>query len=186
MKNIPFNVPYISGRERDYIDEVFSNGHFSGNGPFTKKVEKLLERFLVSERVLLTHSCTAALEMSSMILGLGPGDEVLMPSFTFVTTASSIMRSGATPVFCEIDENMLIDLDDVERKITGRTKAIVPVHYAGSAPNMDRISSICENHSIFLIEDSAQGLGSTWNDKALGTFGKFGSISIAFIRSLYI
>jgi dTDP-4-amino-4,6-dideoxygalactose transaminase len=183
--SIPFNVSYVSGKEREYIDEVFLNGHFSGNGPFTKRVEEKLEKILGSERVLLTHSCTAALEMSSMVLGLGPGDEVLMPSFTFVTTASSIMRSGATPVFCEVDENMLIDLDDMESKITERTKAIIPVHYAGSAPHMDRISSICDNRSLFMIEDSAQGLGSTWNSKALGTFGKFGAISFHETKNIH-
>ena len=185
MLDIRFNVPYLSGRERQYIDEVFLNGHFSGNGPFTKKVEILLEEFLGAERVLLTHSCTAALEMSSMVLGIGPGDEVLMPSFTFVTTASSIMRSGAKPVFCEVDENMLIDLDDLQRKITDRTKAILPVHYAGSAPNMDELSSICESNSLLMIEDSAQGLGSTWKGQRLGTFGKLGAISFHETKNIH-
>ena len=130
MDKIPFNVPFTSGRERAYVDEVFSNGHFAGNGPFTVKVQNWLENHLGAARVLLTHSCTAGLEISAMLSDLGPGDEVLMPSFTFVTTASSMMRGGATPVFCEVDpDTMLIDLEDASNRITPRTKAIVPVHY---------------------------------------------------------
>ena len=123
---INFNVPFITGKERAYIDEVFENGHFAGNGPFTTRVQTWLEGHLGAPRVLLTHSCTAGLEIAAILNRLAPGDEVLMPSFTFVTTASSMMRSGAVPVFCEINpDTMLIDLDDAASRITPRTKAIV-------------------------------------------------------------
>ena len=112
-----------------YVNEVFKNGHYAGNGPFTKRVQKWLESHFSAPRVLLTHSCTAALEMAGLLLDLEPGDEVIVPSYTFVTSASSFMRAGAKPVFCEIKpETMLLDLDDVERRINNRTKVIVSVH----------------------------------------------------------
>ena len=115
MEEVRFNSPFISGNERKYIDEVFESGHFSGNGPFTKRVQSWLEEFLGAPRVLLTHSCTAGLEMSAMLKEFGPGDEIIIPSFTFVTTASSMMRTGAKVIFCEVEpETMLIDFDDVK------------------------------------------------------------------------
>ena len=121
----------------EYLQEVFESGHFAGNGPFTKRCHEWLENHLGAPSVLLTHSCTGALEIAALLLDLEQGDEVILPSFTFVTTASSFMRSGATPVFCEIDPTtMLLDIDDVERRITSRTRAVIPVHYAGFAPDM--------------------------------------------------
>ncbi len=134
---IPFNRPFIAGREKEYLDEVFETGHFAGNGPFTKRCHDWLEKHLGATRVLLTHSCTGALEMASLLMGLGPDDEFILPSFTFVTTASAFMRTGAEPVFCEIDPTtMLMDLDDVERRITSRTLAIISVDYACFSPDM--------------------------------------------------
>ena len=186
MEEVRFNSPFISGNERKYIDEVFDSGHFSGNGPFTKRVQSWLEDYLKAPRVLLTHSCTAGLEMSAMLNGFGPGDEIIVPSFTFVTTASSIMRTGAKVVFCEIEpETMLIDMHDVENKITSRTKAIVPVHYAGFSPNMEIISQFCEANHITFIEDSAQGLGSTWKGRNLGTFAPLSAISFHETKNIH-
>jgi dTDP-4-amino-4,6-dideoxygalactose transaminase len=186
MNVIPFNVPYTSGKELDYIKEVFENGHFSGNGPFTKRAQEWLESYLGAPRVLLTNSCTAALEISAMMNGLGPGDEVLMPSFTFTTTASSIMRCGATPVFCEIvPESMLIDLSDAAKRITPRTKAIVPVHYAGIATNMEKVLMFAGNNNLAVIEDSAQGLGSTWNGSHLATFAPLAGVSFHETKNIH-
>tara|TARA_B100001996_G_scaffold374238_1_gene352602 strand:+ start:459 stop:1577 length:1119 start_codon:yes stop_codon:yes gene_type:complete len=186
MEEVRFNSPFISGNERKYIDEVFESGHFSGNGPFTQRVQNWLEDFLDAPRVLLTHSCTAGLEMSAMLNGFGPGDEIIVPSFTFVTTASSMMRTGAKVVFCEVEpETMLIDINDVESKITDRTKAIVPVHYAGFSPDMEIISQVCKRHNITLIEDSAQGLGSSWNGRKLGTFAPLASISFHETKNIH-
>ena len=186
MDRIPFNVPFISGQERAYIDEVFSNGHFAGNGPFTERVQTWLENHLGAARVLLTHSCTAGLEISAMLSGLGPGDEVLMPSFTFVTTASSMMRGGAVPVFCEVDpDTMLIDLDDAANRVTPKTKAIVPVHYAGVSPDMEKVIQFADAHNLIVIEDSAQGLGSTWKGRPLGTFAPLGAISFHETKNIH-
>jgi dTDP-4-amino-4,6-dideoxygalactose transaminase len=126
ITEIPFNVPFISGNEIEYIQQVFDLEHFSGNGKFTRRAQEWLENHLGAPRVLLTHSCTGALEIASLLLDLGPGDEVIMPSFTFVTTASSVMRSGAKPVFCEIKPGtMNIDPADVEFRITERNSRFV-------------------------------------------------------------
>ena len=186
MEGVRFNSPFIAGNERKYIDEVFTTGHFSGNGPFTKRVQTWLEEFLGAPRVLLTHSCTAGLEMSAMLNEFGPGDEIIVPSFTFVTTASSMMRTGAKVIFCEVEpETMLIDIEDVKSKITNRTKAIVPVHYAGFSPHMEMISDICTDNNITFIEDSAQGLGSMWNGKKLGTFAPLAAISFHETKNIH-
>ena len=186
MERVPFNVPFISGKERQYIDEVFANGHFAGNGPFTKRCQEWLEEHLGASRVLLTHSCTAGLEIAAMLNGLGPGDEVLMPSFTFVTTASSMMRGGATPVFCEIDPTtMLIDLEDASTRVTPATKAIVPVHYAGFSPDMDAVAEFATAHGIAVIEDAAQALGSSWKGKPLGTFAPLAAISFHETKNIH-
>ncbi|MBP65942.1 MAG: dTDP-4-amino-4,6-dideoxygalactose transaminase, partial [Euryarchaeota archaeon] len=170
MRSIKFNVPFLSGNEKDYINEVFDAQEFAGNGRFTKRAQKMLENMLGAERVLLTHSCTGALEMAAMLAGFGPGDEVLVPSYTFVTSASSVMRTGATPVFCEIDEEtMLLDLDDVEAKINSKTRGIVAVDYAGFGLDYTRIDALCSKYNLVCIEDAAQGLGSEWNNQPLGT-----------------
>jgi len=186
MARIPFNVPFIAGDERKYIDEVFDNGHFAGNGPFTAKVQTWLQNHLGAKKVLLTHSCTAGLEIAAILNKLGPGDEVLIPSFTFVTTASSVMRSGAIPVFCEIDPmTMLIDLNDAKTRVTNNTKAIMPVHYAGFSPDMDAVLTFAQEHNLAVIEDAAQGLGSTWNGKRLGTFAPLAAISFHETKNIH-
>ena len=186
MRTVKFNVPYLSGNERDYINEVFDSGEFSGNGVFTKKAQSMLEKQLSAQRVLLTHSCTGALEMAAMLAGFGPGDEVLVPSFTFVTSASSIMRTGATVVFCEVNpDTMLIDLDDLKSKITPKTKGIVAVDYAGYGNDYEEINQICEQYNLTCIEDAAQGLGSTWKSKPLGTHTRFGTISFHQTKNIH-
>ena len=186
QRSIPFNVPFVSGKEISYIKEVFENQHFAGNGPFTNKTQRLLEDTLGASKVLLTHSCTAALEISCLLLDLSPGDEVIIPSFTFVTTASSVMRCGAIPVFCEVNpETMSIDPDDAESRITEKTKAIIPVHYAGFPSDMDGMLKLSEKYGIPLIEDAAQGLGSTWNGSALGTIAPLGAISFHETKNIH-
>ena len=186
MRSIKFNVPFLSGNEKDYINEVFDAQEFAGNGRFTKRAQKMLENMLGAERVLLTHSCTGALEMAAMLAGFGPGDEVLVPSYTFVTSASSVMRTGATPVFCEIDEDtMLLDLDDVEAKINSKTRGIVAVDYAGFGLDYTRIDALCSKHNLVCIEDAAQGLGSEWNNQPLGTHTRFGTISFHQTKNIH-
>ena len=186
MRSIKFNVPFLSGNEKDYINEVFDAQEFAGNGRFTKRAQKMLESMLGAERVLLTHSCTGALEMAAMLAGFGPGDEVIVPSYTFVTSASSVMRTGATPVFCEIDEEtMLLDLDDVEAKINSKTRGIVAVDYAGFGLDYTRIDALCSKHNLVCIEDAAQGLGSEWNNQPLGTHTRFGTISFHQTKNIH-
>ena len=186
MWQIPFNVPFLAGTEQKYINEVFDNMEFSGNGPFTKKAQKILEEYLDAPKVLLTHSCTAALEMAAMLAEFGPGDEILMPSFTFVTTASSILRTGAEIVFCEIDpETMQLDLNDVKSKISNKTKGIVVVDYAGFCVDFQILRKICDEYNLFCIEDAAQGLGSSWNGAPLGTQTKLGAISFHQTKNLH-
>jgi len=186
VRSIKFNVPFLSGNEKDYINEVFDAQEFAGNGRFTKRAQKMLENMLGAERVLLTHSCTGALEMAAMLAGFGPGDEVLVPSYTFVTSASSVMRTGATPVFCEIDEEtMLLDLDDVEAKINSKTRGIVAVDYAGFGLDYTRIDALCSKHNLVCIEDAAQGLGSEWNNQPLGTHTRFGTISFHQTKNIH-
>lgn len=181
-----FNIPFTTGNERRYIDEVFESQHFSGNGPFTNRVQSWLEDYLGAERVLLTHSCTAALEMSAMLYDLRDGDEFIVPSFTFVTSASSMMRGGATPVFCEIDPvTMLMDIDDARSRITENTKVIVPVHYAGSAPNMEHLLALSEESGVRIVEDAAQGLGSKWNGQRLGAIAPLGAISFHETKNIH-
>ena len=184
--SISFSEPFVSGREMEYIAKVFENGHFQGNGEFTKRAHELLEQSFGDSKGLLTPSCTGALEMSSMLLGAGSGDEVIMPSFTFSTTASSFMRSGVKPVFCEIDpESFQIDLEDVKRKITRKTVGVVPVHYGGFSCDMEKLVKLCDEQEIFVVEDCAQGLGSNFRGKSLGTFGEIGAISFHETKNIH-
>lgn len=186
MRSVPFNVPYLTGGEREYIHEVFVQNEFSGNGPFTKKVQKKLEELLSAPKVLLTNSCTAALEMAAMLAGFGPGDEVLVPSFTFVTSASAILRTGADVVFCEVNpDTMLLDIEDIKNKLTKKTKGIVAVDYAGYSNDYNQINEICNEFDLTCIEDAAQGLGSSWGEKALGTNTRFGAISFHQTKNIH-
>jgi dTDP-4-amino-4,6-dideoxygalactose transaminase len=170
---IPFNRANFDGRELEYLQQAISGGHVSGNGPFTRQVEEELERRLGgNSRVLLTTSCTHALEMAAVLLDLSPGDEVIVPSYTFVTTAGAFVLHGATPVFVDVDEATLnIDPAAVEAAITERTRAVVAVHYGGVSAAMDQLVPLCEAHGLTLIEDNAHGLFGTFAGRPLGTFG---------------
>jgi dTDP-4-amino-4,6-dideoxygalactose transaminase len=169
---IPFNRSCLAGNELTYIAEALRNGQTSGDGPFTRKCHSLLESILGAPKVLLTTSCTHALEMSALLLDLQPGDEVILPSFTFVSTANAFLLRGARPVFVDVHPTTLnMDERQIEQLITPRTKAIVPVHYAGVACAMDRITAIAARHEILVVEDNAHGLLGRFQGKMLGTFG---------------
>lgn len=175
---IPFNRPYMTGRELSYIAQAHANGHLSGDGPFTKKCHQWLREQSGAYMALLTHSCTAALEMTALLLRLEPGDEVIMPSYTFVTTASSFALRGAVPVFVDIRPDTLnIDETLIEAAITTRTRAICVVHYAGVACEMDAILAIAAKHGLRVVEDAAQGILSTYKGKPLGAIGDLGAYS---------
>jgi dTDP-4-amino-4,6-dideoxygalactose transaminase len=178
MTSIPFNRPYLTGRELDYIREAHENLMLSGDGPLTAACERWLEAEVGCRRALLTHSCTAALEMAALLADLGPGDEVIMPSFTFVSTANAFVLRGAVPVFVDIRADTLnLDENAIEAAITPRTKAIVVVHYAGVGCAMDPILAIAAKHGLMVIEDAAQGICATYRDKPLGSFGALGALS---------
>jgi len=175
---IPFNRPYMSGRELEYIAEAHANGHLSGDGAFTKRCHAWLERTTGTRKALLTHSCTGALEMAALLLDLAPGDEVIMPSFTFVSTAHAVVLRGAVPVFVDIRADTLnLDENLIEAAITPRTRAICVVHYAGIGCEMDSILAIARRHGLIVIEDAAQGILSTYKDKPLGAIGELGALS---------
>lgn len=175
---IPFNKPYMTGRELWYIAQAHANGQLSGDGMFTKKCHAWLEERTGSSTALLTHSCTAALEMAAILADIQPGDEVIMPSYTFVSTANAFVLRGAVPVFVDIRPDTLnIDEAKIEDAITPRTKAVVPVHYAGVACEMDAIMSIAQQHKLVVIEDAAQGIMSTYKGKSLGAIGHLGAYS---------
>ena len=176
---IPFNKPFIAGKELFYIAQaVIENNHTAGDGPFTKKCQAWLEERLGCRKVLLTHSCTAALEMSAILADIEPGDEIIMPSYTFVSTASSFVLRGGVPVFIDIRPDTLnINENLIEAALTARTRAILPVHYAGIPCEMDIIMDIAGRHNLFVIEDAAQGIMSTYKERPLGSIGHFGACS---------
>jgi len=175
---IPFNKPYMTGRELWYIAQAHTNGHLAGNGMFTKRCHAWLEARTGARKALLTHSCTAALEMATILADIRPGDEVIMPSFTFVSTANAFVLRGGVPVFVDIRPDTLnIDETKIEPAITPRTKAIVPVHYAGVACDMDAIMDIARRRDLLVIEDAAQGILATYKDRPLGTIGHAGAYS---------
>lgn len=175
---VPFNQPYMAGNELRYIADAHKNGQLAGDGPFTKQCSHWLERSTTSHKVLLTHSCTAALEIAALLLNLQPQDEIIMPSYTFASTANAFVLRGAIPVFVDIREDTLnIDEVLIEDAITPRTRAIVVVHYAGVACEMDRILAIAQSHNLIVIEDAAQGVMSTYKGRALGSIGSLGAYS---------
>ncbi|MEI7788389.1 MAG: dTDP-4-amino-4,6-dideoxygalactose transaminase [Chlorobiaceae bacterium] len=175
---IPFNKPYITGKELWNIAQAHSLGQMAGDGSFTKQCNNWLEQRTGCHKALLTHSCTAALEMAAILADLQPGDEVIMPSYTFVSTANAFVLRGGVPVFVDIRSDTLnIDESLIEAAITPRTKAIVPVHYAGVACEMDTIMDIAERHNLLVIEDAAQGVMATYKGKALGAIGHMGTLS---------
>ncbi|MBI5006860.1 MAG: dTDP-4-amino-4,6-dideoxygalactose transaminase [Nitrosomonadales bacterium] len=178
MKPIPFNKPFVIGRELSLIADAVSRGHLSGDGHYTKLCNRWFEEKLDCRKALLTHSCTAALEMSAILCDLQPGDEVILPSYTFVSTANAFALRGAVAVFVDIRPDTLnIDEKLIEAAITPRTRAIVPVHYAGVPCEMDAIMDIAQRHKLLVVEDAAQALLSTYKGKALGTIGHFGCLS---------
>lgn len=178
MEPIPFNRPPNTGLELQYIAQVIESGHLTGDGAYTRQCHAWLEQNLGTAKALLTHSCTGALEMAALLCGLRPGDEVIMPSFTFVSTANAFALRGAVPVFVDIREDTLnLDESRIEAAITPRTRAIVPVHYAGVGCDMDAICAIAAERGLKIIEDAAQGFGSTWRGQALGTLGDYGTLS---------
>lgn len=176
---IPFNKPSVEGSELEYVRQSIANGHISGDGDFTKRAHAILESLLGGlSRVLLTTSCTHALEMSALLLNLERGDEVIVPSFTFVSGVNAFVLRGARPVFADIREDTLnIDESRLESLITERTRAIVPVHYAGVGCELDQIIGIAEKHGIDVVEDNAHGLFGSYRGKPLGTFGRLATQS---------
>lgn len=176
--NIPFNKPHMTGKELWYIAQAHAAGQLAGDGEFTKRCSAWLERRTGSRKALLTHSCTAALEMAALLADVRPGDEVIMPSFTFVSTANAFALRGATPVFVDVRPDTLnIDERLIRAAVTARTRAIVPVHYAGVGCEMDEIMSIAAEHNLLVIEDAAQALMASYRDRPLGTIGQFGTLS---------
>jgi len=175
---IPFNKPYFTGHELSYIKQAHANGHLSGDGAFTDLCSSWLEKTLSVKKALLTNSCTAALEMAAILLDIEPGDEIIMPSYTFVSTANAFVLRGAVPVFVDIRPDTLnIDENLIENAITSRTKAIVPVHYAGVACEMDIILDIAKRYNLMVVEDAAQAIGSSYKGKMLGSIGHLGCLS---------
>jgi dTDP-4-amino-4,6-dideoxygalactose transaminase len=175
---IPFNWPHMTGKELYYIAEAHFNGRLAGDGPFTKRCHAWLEERSGCRKALLTHSCTAALEMAALLLDIQPGDEIIMPSYTFVSTANAFVLRGGVPVFVDIREDTL-NLNEhlIEGAISTRTRAIVPVHYAGVACEMDTIMSIAKRHNLKVVEDAAQGVMAKYKGRALGSIGDLGTYS---------
>jgi dTDP-4-amino-4,6-dideoxygalactose transaminase len=176
--DIPFNKPAIVGSELIFVGQAVAGGHASGDGPFTRRVQKLIEERFGARRVLLTTSCTAALEMAALLCGLGPGDEVILPSYTFVSTANAVVLRCATPVFVDIRPDTLnIDERLIEAAVTSRTRAIFPIHYAGVACEMDEIMAIAKRHNLLVVEDEAQGVFAQYKGRWLGAIGHMGCYS---------
>jgi dTDP-4-amino-4,6-dideoxygalactose transaminase len=175
---VDFNRPVLVGKEIEYMQQAIENGHISGDGPFTKRCHAFLEKQLGVRKALLTTSCTHALEMSAILLDIQPGDEVIIPDFTFVSTVNAFVLRGARPIFLDIRPDTLnLDESQLEHALTPRTKAIVPVHYAGVGCEMDSILSIAAPHNIPVVEDNAHGLFAKYKGKLLGTFGSMASQS---------
>ncbi len=172
MSKIPFNKPPFLGNEFDYMREAIASGHISGDGSFTKRCHTILEQLIGACKVLLTTSCTHALEMAALLLDIQPGDEVIFPSFTFVSTVNAFVLRGAVPVFADINPDTLnLDESQLERLVSAKTRAVVPVHYAGVGCEMDTILPFANEHSLAVVEDNAHGLTGAYKGKPLGSFG---------------
>lgn len=183
---IPFNRPYVTGREMEYIRTVVENGRFAGNGEFSQKCTRRLEEITGCRKAVLVPSGTAALEMMMVLAGIGPDDEVIMPSFTFSSTANAVVLRGATPVFIDIRPDTLnMDETLVETAITPRTRAILPVHYAGVGCEMDTIMSIAEKHGLLVLEDAAQCILSYYKNRHLGRLGQMGALSFYETKNIH-
>ena len=178
MATVPFNRAALAGRELDYIRDAVASMHISGDGPFSHRCEAVLQDLLGAPRVLLTTSCTHALEMAALLLDVQPGDEVVGPSFTFVSSFNAFVLRGATPVFADVQPGTLnLDPASLERRLTPRTRAIVVMHYAGVGCDMDAIGAIAERRGIPIVEDNAHGLFGAWRGKPLGSFGRLATLS---------
>lgn len=178
VEKIQFNRPYMVGKELEYIIEAKAGHMLAGDGPFTKRCHEWLERQTGCSKALLTHSCTAALEMAALLLDIEPGDEIIMPSYTFVSTANAFVLRGGVPVFVDIRPDTLnLDESLIEAAITSRTRAIVPVHYAGVACEMDRIMEIAGRYGLSVVEDAAQGMMARYKGRLLGSIGSLGTYS---------
>ncbi len=175
---VPYNWPHVTGRELAYVAEAIAAHHLSGGGAFTRRCERWIEERTGCRRALLTHSCTGALEMAAMLCGIEPGDEVIMPSFTFVSTANAFVLRGAVPVFVDVRESDLnLDAALVADAVTPRTRAIAAVHYAGVSADMDALRAIAAERSLRVVEDAAQGALASYQGKALGSLGDVGALS---------
>ncbi|MFC3179872.1 dTDP-4-amino-4,6-dideoxygalactose transaminase [Cypionkella sinensis] len=175
---IPFNKPAVVGQEFSFLQQAVDRGQLSGDGLFTKRCSEQIVAMTGARAALLTHSCTAALEMAAILADLKPGDEVIMPSFTFVSTANAVALRGAVPVFVDIDQDSLnIDPDKTAAAVTSRTRAIFAVHYAGFPADMDRLAEIARAHDLLLVEDAAQALGSTYKGRLAGSLGDLAAFS---------
>lgn len=178
IKSIPFNRAFIAGRELYYIAQAVANGELKGDGPFTRKCSEWIESRFGIQKALLTHSCTGALEMAAILLDLKPGDEVIMPSYTFTSTANAFLLRGAKPIFVDIRPDTLnIDENKIEEKISPSTKAICVVHYAGVSCDMDQIMDIAARHNLYVIEDAAHAIMAKYNDAPLGSIGHMATFS---------
>jgi len=178
MSYVPFNRPHLTGREMAYMSNGITGAHIAGDGPYTARCRAWLNRQTGAHESLLVHSCTAALELSAMLLDVGPGDEVIVPSFTFVTSANAFVLRGATPVFADVRSDTLnLDEDKLEQAITPRTKAVVVVHYAGVGAEMDAIAAVARAHGLTIVEDAAQGICATYRGRPLGGLGDLGALS---------
>ena len=175
---IPFNKPFIVGKELYYISQSVLNGHTAGDGPFTKKCQRIMEEKFGAKKILLTQSCTAALEMAAILCDISPGDEVILPSFTFVSTANAFYLRGAKLVFVDVRSDTLnINETKITEVINKKSRIIVPVHYAGVACEMDGIMDLAREYGLYVVEDAAQGVNSKYKNKYLGTIGDIGTYS---------
>jgi dTDP-4-amino-4,6-dideoxygalactose transaminase len=185
VPGVPFAKPYTTGNEIKYIFDALNNGHTCGDGSFTRRCQDWLKDYLGAQKVLLTHSCTAALEMAAILADIQPGDEVIMPSYTFVSTANAVVLRGGVPVFVDINPNTLnLDETKVEQAITSKTKAIAPVHYAGVGCEMDAILAIAKNYGLYVIEDAAQAFAAGYKNKPLGSFGNLAAFSFHATKNI--
>ncbi|MFM7426359.1 MAG: dTDP-4-amino-4,6-dideoxygalactose transaminase [Elainella sp.] len=176
--DIPFNQPLMTGRELEYVRQALSSGHTAGDGPFTKQCQSWLMQQTGAKAALMTHSCTAALEMAALLADIQPGDEVILPSYTFVSTANAFVLRGAVPVFVDIrPDTFNLDEAQVEAAITTKTKVIVPVHYAGVSCEMDRLMAIANHYNLLVVEDAAQGILSRYKDRPVGSIGHMAALS---------
>jgi dTDP-4-amino-4,6-dideoxygalactose transaminase len=186
VPGIPFNRPHTTGREFAYLQEAIDNLHLSGNGPFSERCAGWLSERTGARRALLTPSGTAALEAAMILAGIGPGDEVIVPSFTFVTTAGAIALRGATPVFADVrSDTLTLDPASAAAAVTDRTRAVVPVHYAGVGCDMDALLALASDHDLLVLEDAAQGVMARWDGRPLGSMGALGCLSFHETKNVH-